>query len=96
MICSEYRTCDGDENSIEMKIEGLFERVNAAVVNPNVSALILVIQTDEFLIKGLPLECVDSVRVVDLDLRSYQSSHSPLSEDIAMKVREEVLQWTRR
>jgi len=58
---------------------GSYLRVRAVVLSSRVDALILVVQTDEFLATGLPLEMVDRVTIIDDQLRAYR--HGKTIED---------------
>jgi len=53
---------------------GLYERTKALVLRKDVGALVLAIQTNEFLVKGLPLGQIDRVEVVNQQLAGIADS----------------------
>lgn len=50
--------------------EGLHARVRALLMSPTVDVLLLVVQTDEFLARGLPVDSIDTVTLINQNLRS--------------------------
>jgi len=62
-----------------MSCSGFYQRVRALVLSSEVEAIVLVVQTDEVLDSGLPLEFVDAVTHVDNHLVSYKSKRAQLS-----------------
>jgi hypothetical protein len=67
------QTLDPGGKKVHMPAAGLFHRARALVLSSDVEAILLVIQTDEFLDTGLPLEFVDSITQVDEYLVAYGS-----------------------
>lgn len=64
-----------------MPVTGLFRRASALVLNAEVEGLVLVVQTDEVLDTGLPLEFVDKVTFVDQQLVPEKSRQDRLPAD---------------
>ncbi|MBE0549840.1 MAG: AMP-binding protein [Rubrivivax sp.] len=64
-----------------MPFVGLYPRTRALVLSTRVQALVLVVQTDEFLTTGLPLEAVSAVTVIDERLSSSSSKGEPLPRE---------------
>ena len=56
-----------------MPMPGLYQRTRALVLCSRVQAMVLVVQTDEMLGTGLPLETVDQVTFVDEHLHAWPS-----------------------
>ncbi len=72
------KTVDASGAVWHMPFNGLYRRTRALVLSPRVQALVLVVQTDEFLTTGLPLEAVSAVTIVDRHV------HSPDSQEAAL------------
>jgi cyanophycin synthetase len=71
-LCS-HRTSYGPDGEMRDTLEGggLHERCGALLMNRQSDAIVLVIQTDELLHRGLPVEAVRSVHVVNSNLASF-------------------------
>ncbi len=78
-LTSGTQTLGPSGKKIPMPSTGLFQRARALVLNPEVAAMVLVVQTDEFLETGLPLEFVDLINHVDEQLVSFKSKDGLLS-----------------
>jgi cyanophycin synthetase len=63
-LTSHEQTLDQHGALLAMAADGLFDRVLALLMNRDVGALVLVIQTDELLRTGLPVDRLASVQVV--------------------------------
>jgi cyanophycin synthetase len=63
-LTSHDQTLDQHGALLAMAADGLFDRVLALLMNRDVGALVLVIQTDELLRTGLPVDRLASVQVV--------------------------------
>ena len=59
-------------------MQALFMRAKALLLDPCVDALLLVVQTDELLYTGLPVDSIDRLHVVDNQLAAWGASRSPL------------------
>lgn len=72
----------GTEGSIHLASveDSLYQRVEALLMNRDVCALLLVVQTDEFLDKGLPVDSVNSVTVVNKNIKIMVKASQVLSE----------------
>lgn len=57
-------------HDLAMSVEGLYARTRALVLSPSVEAMLIIVQTDELLDSGLPLEGVDAVHVINETLAS--------------------------
>lgn len=55
-----------------LPLQGAFERTRALLLSPKVQALVVWTDSDEFAVKGAPLEFIDTVQVVDRQLIKYQ------------------------
>lgn len=64
---TSHRTSAGPEgaNPLALVTDGLFERARALMLDPDVDAIGLVIQTDEPLYTGLPVDRIDHLEVLD-------------------------------
>lgn len=58
----------------------LFQRARGLLMNANVDVLILVVQTDEWLNCGLPVNSINSLIVCSQQLQSIKSLHQPAVE----------------
>ncbi len=78
-LTSHNETHDGDQ-VIRMALahDGLFQRCRALLVNSQVEAILLVIQTDELLSSGLPVDAIDRLEVTNQRLLNA-SNQKPLS-----------------
>ncbi|MCF7976807.1 MAG: AMP-binding protein [Chromatiaceae bacterium] len=92
-ITSAADTRAGDGSRIPMSIKGLYRRARALVLYSWVDVLILVVQTDELLRTGLPLDWVDRIVQVDTSLVSYQNPKAPLTEQEALSVGDQLSRW---
>ncbi|WP_419534214.1 hypothetical protein [Endozoicomonas sp.] len=80
-ITSHEVTVDPSGNSVPMPVEGLFARCVALLSNKSVAAIVLVIQTDELLYSGLPVDRLDSLEVSEEPLSAWSSEeHSESSK----------------
>ena len=66
-----------------MPYTGLYRRTRALVLCSRVQAMVLVVQSAEFLVTGLPLEAVDAVSVVDERLAGWPAAAEALSTEHA-------------
>jgi len=80
-VTNGIETLDSSRKKFYMPITGLFQRARALVLLSEVEAIILVVQTDEFLYTGLPLEFVDDITHVDGHMVSFKSRKGLLSPD---------------
>ncbi|MCG8344276.1 MAG: hypothetical protein MI685_03815, partial [Chlorobiales bacterium] len=78
-LTNEWKTFDPSGKPLPMPFRSLYHRVRALTLSPKVEAIVLVVQTDEFLYSGLPLEFVDSITVCDNQLVSFRERNRPLS-----------------
>lgn len=69
----------------------LFRRARAALMNPQVDALIMVAQNDEFLLSGLPVDQLDKFQIVDDAIGVINRPNAP-SAAIAVQRLEELVQ----
>lgn len=65
---------------------GLSARCGALLMSPDVDALLLVVQTDELLLKGLPVDSVVAVTVVNARLASMTDAMTAAAADSAQKL----------
>ncbi|MDH4393582.1 MAG: hypothetical protein QE285_19435 [Aquabacterium sp.] len=72
------RSCDASGMLLPMPKPGLCPRTRALVLNPRVQALVLVVQTDEFIRSGLPLPAVSAVQMVDSELTAWPAGTAAL------------------
>jgi hypothetical protein len=62
-----------------MPFGSVYQRARALVLSAKVGGIVLVVQTDEFLYSGLPLEAVDAVTRVDAHLFSCKEAGGQVS-----------------
>ena len=68
----------GKPVAIALNNSSLFMRAKTLLLDPCVDALLLVVQTDELLHTGLPVDSIDRLHVFDNQLAEWRASHSPL------------------
>ncbi len=78
-----------------MPFAGLYPRARAIVLSIRVQALVLVVQTDEILTTGLPLEAVSAVTVIDERLISSPSTGDPVSRERVDALLHVLRRWRR-
>ena len=80
-VTNAVRTLDGNGHEIPMPLQGLYERSRALLLSKKVYALLLVVQDDEWLRTGLPVEYIDSVVNAGGTLRQHQNHALPISKE---------------
>lgn len=68
-LTTHDRSWAGDASELHLDASGLFDRCLALLMDREVQGLILVVQNDELLRSGLPVDRVDRVHVDDADAR---------------------------
>lgn len=74
-LTSHLETKIDTKRTMAFPERGLFNRTIALLMNRDVEALILVIQTDEFLHTGLPIDIVSKINFTEDDLLSCESGN---------------------
>ena len=77
-VTSAERTLDDKGQEIPMPFQSLYRRSQALLLSRQVRTLLLVVQDDEWLRTGLPVEYVDNVVDAGSGLRQHQSPGLPL------------------
>jgi hypothetical protein len=80
-VTSAERTLDGNGQDRPMPFTSLYRRARALLLSRQVQALILVVQTDEFLDTGLPVECLDSLVEAGGALHQHRNPTRPVSTE---------------
>lgn len=80
-LTNEWKTFDPSGEPLPMPFRSLYHRIQALMFSPKVEAIIMVVQTDEFLYSGLPLDAVDSITICDAQLASFKEQSKPLSSE---------------
>jgi D-alanine-D-alanine ligase-like ATP-grasp enzyme len=91
-----HRTLAPSGDEWRMPFVGLYQRARALVLSSRVQALVLVVQTDEILGTGLPLEAVDSVSFVDERLQAWPSKGDAASPERVAALLQLLRGWARR
>lgn len=79
-LTSHAVTLDGDhEIPLALSPDGLLQRCRALLVNAQVEALLLVIQTNEPLLRGLPVDAVNALHVINRNVLNT-AANTPLGE----------------
>lgn len=74
-VTSHLKTVDADEEiHLSLGQDGLYFRTLALLMNKDLGALIMVVQTDELISKGLPVDSIDSVFIVNNKLKLLDDS----------------------
>lgn len=92
-LTNEVRTLTAGGDELRMSCSGNFSRARALALSTKVGAMVLVVQTDEFLHTGLPLEFVDAVTRVDERLMSCAPGGSELSVDRCRALGDLLEEW---
>ncbi len=71
----------------------LYERTRALVLRKDVGALVVVVQTDEFLARGMPLGQIDRVEFVDEQVHAYSDKASLLTRSRLTGLHELLRTW---
>lgn len=80
-VTSARRTLGGNGHEIPMPLQSLHGRSRALLLSRQVCTLLLVVQNDEWLRTGLPVEYLDSVVDAGGTLRQHQNADLPLSRE---------------
>jgi cyanophycin synthetase len=86
-VTSHAHTLDPLGASCTISCEGLFERVLALLMNRQVGALVLVVQTDELLTTGLPVDRLASVQLVQGNSQEGDADPGPSGTALAELLR---------
>lgn len=74
-LTSHEQTLKPDGSELILAANGLFGRVQALLANRGVAALIMVLQSDEILYSGSPVDRITSLHWVDDHIRQCQQPH---------------------
>jgi cyanophycin synthetase len=85
-LTSHVCTFDSRKDRVHFTVDGLFNRSMALLMNREVQALVLVVQTDELLFTGLPVDQVTRVQVFDADLMHWQNGTQKVGADQSHKL----------
>ena len=76
-LTGDQRSLGPDGEALALTAEGLYGRTRALLLHPWLEALILVVQTDELLDRGVPLDRVDALHIVNHNIASRQPDQDP-------------------
>jgi cyanophycin synthetase len=94
-LSGAQRTLEPSGKEWRMSLPGLYARTRALVLCSRVAALVLAVQSDEWLTTGLPLEAVSQVTVVDEDLSSWPVLHGSVSRQSTEALLRQLRRWKR-
>ena len=83
-LTSHDKTLDKLSSEMIYTNKSLYKRVKSLLINKEVEELIIVLQTDEILLKGLPLDKVDDILFVDEELKSIISNKEFSKSDLPL------------
>lgn len=89
-------TLDAAGTELPMPHAGLFSCVRSLMLSARMEALVLVVQNDEFLTTGLPLDRIDAFTQVDGNLTHYRGEASVLDLERASRLQQLMEQWCAR
>ena len=92
-ISSGVQTLNPLGEVFHLPITGLFQTARALPLLAEVEAIVLVVQTDEFLYTGLPLDFVDFVTYVDDHLGAFKPKGHRLHSDRVNLLNHLLGQW---
>jgi cyanophycin synthetase len=87
-LTSHNLTVNPSGEYVTFPFKSLFNRTAALLQNKRVEALVLVVQTDEFLKTGLPVDHFDRLTHIDNDIISWNDSEKKIS----LNARQELLE----
>lgn len=87
------KTPDFQEQVIPSRF--LYDRVTALLLSSNTDALLIVVQSDELLRRGLPTESVDKVNLVDDELYSVIEPSTKISAESKFALIQKFSHWCR-
>lgn len=93
-LVSSQQTLLSDGLPKVMPLAGLYARSCSLILSPDIDALVLIVQDDEFLNTGLPFDAVTVVRDDGGELVSHREK-SPLSDEQANQLRLLLKSWVR-
>ena len=85
-ITNHERSLTSAGEEIHMTSKGLFKRTRALLMDQRTEALILLIQTDELLQTGLPVDSINHFIIDSKNLHKYNAYEEPLSKNDIDKV----------
>uniref|UniRef100_Q3ARY0 Acyl-CoA synthetases (AMP-forming)/AMP-acid ligases II-like protein n=1 Tax=Chlorobium chlorochromatii (strain CaD3) TaxID=340177 RepID=Q3ARY0_CHLCH len=74
-ISTHNQTFNQHQNEVIITFNSLFQRTKALLMNQEVEALILVVQTDEWLRTGLPIDTIDNLIMINKNIQD--TTHIP-------------------
>lgn len=83
-ITSHDKTVDNLQNEIIMPLNSLYKRTKALLMNKNVEELILVIQTDELLTRGLPIDNINKLIIVNNKIAQNENQSVSLNKIVSL------------
>ncbi len=88
VVCSSHMRTVGIEREIRLQPDrsGLYGRCQALLMDPATEALLLVVQTDELLFEGLPVDSIDALTLVNKTLASMNDLTLPAVSNSADKL----------
>ena len=74
-------TISSSKKAMILPFQSLYKRCRALMINPKVGAIILVVQTDEFLYSGLPVDGIKNITKTKGSIVSSKNLHKKLPQD---------------
>lgn len=91
-ITSHNTTIDSSGDNIHLPLTSLYERCRALLINSKVGGIVLIVQTDELLESGMPVDTV--TKTIDLSTDVYE--HSDQTKNISAARRENLLAYIKK
>lgn len=91
-ITSHSATIDNCGDNIPLLFSSLYERSRVLLINPKVGAIVLIVQTDEFLESGVPVDTV--TKTIDLSTEIF--NHSDRTKQISVDRREILVNYIKK
>lgn len=91
-VTTHRQTIGAGGQPLVLSAQGLYARTRALVLAPEVEVLLIVVQSDEFLETGLPLEAVDTVHTVNHAIQSVREQDGAARREHLMQL---LAQWVR-
>lgn len=86
-LTSHAVTCDPRGRNVPLQLADLYSRCRALLMDNDVEALIMVVQTDEFLDRDLPVDRIDRLSTVGSDVSNWRAWSEPVPQERAEALR---------
>ncbi len=86
-VSSHIKSMDWRGEEVHFSFEGLYRRTRSLLMDERVDALVLVMQTDEFLYTGLPLSYIDNIVITPQPVYSVKHASDQIPDNTYRRLR---------